>query len=175
MRLSKRWLHSSALIATIIVAWGISTHPIALAHEEGRGAQLKQAVLLYQHGMYREAIPFAKEALKAAEHDFGPDHPKVTTSLSYLALLYRALEEYDQAEPLYQRALAIDEKALGPDHTNVAINLDNLANVYRAQGRHAEAEPISKRALEIFEKALGPDDLHVAINLTNLAEIYSAQ
>ena len=39
-------------------------------------------------GRYQEAIPFAKEALRLSEREFGLGHPYVATSLGNLALLY---------------------------------------------------------------------------------------
>ena len=52
---------------------------------------------------------------------YGADHPKVATSLSNLALLYKIQGRYDEAESLYQRSLQIYEQIYGPDHPDVAI------------------------------------------------------
>jgi len=62
----------------------------------------------------------AKEALKVAENTFGPDHPRVATSLNNLGEVYGAQGRYAEAEPLYKRALAILEEALGSEHPEVA-------------------------------------------------------
>ncbi len=85
----------------------------------------------YPQGNYPEAEKQWSAALKEAE-EFGPEDPRLATSLNNLALLYGARGRYAEAEPLYQRALAISEKALGPEHPHVAASLNNLALLYGA-------------------------------------------
>ncbi len=67
----------------------------------------------YQQGNYAEAVKQTKAALSLAEA-FGPDDPRLATTLSNLGGFYNAQGRYAEAEPLYNRALRIDEKALGP-------------------------------------------------------------
>ena len=55
---------------------------------------------LYQQGRYAEAIPYAAEALRLGEEEFGPDHPNTANLLNSLAALYRAQGNYTAAEPL---------------------------------------------------------------------------
>ena len=59
---------------------------------------------LYSQGRYREALPFAEEALRLGEHELGPDHPTIATLLDNLAKLYYAQGRYTEAEPLDERA-----------------------------------------------------------------------
>ena len=80
----------------------------------------------YQQGNYPEAERQFKGAVKEAE-GFGPEAPRLTTSLNDLGALYRAQGKYAEAEPLLKRSLAIREKALGPDHLDVSTSLSNLA------------------------------------------------
>ena len=91
-------------------------------------------------GRYQEAIPFAKEALRLSEGEFGNDDPTTGSTLNNLGELYRAQGRYAEAEPLYKRAIEVFEKAFGPDHPDVALGLNNLGLLYKTQGRYAEAE-----------------------------------
>jgi len=77
----------------------------------------------YKQGNYAEAEKQFLAALQVAEK-FGPEVPRLATSLRNLAELYRAQGKYAEAEPLLRRALAISEKALGPGHPDVAISLN---------------------------------------------------
>ncbi len=120
----------------------------------------------YQQGDYAQAEKQWSAALKEAE-GFGPQDPRLATSLDRLATLYQAKGSYTEAEPLFQRALAIVEKALGPDHPSVATSLNNLGLVYHAQGKYAEAEQLFQRSLAISEKALGRDDDRRATSVKN--------
>ncbi len=128
------------------------------------------ATKAYQQGNYPEAEKQLEAAVKEAE-GFGPQDPRLATSLNNLAEVYRLEGRYGKAESLLKRGLAIREKALGPEHPDVAGSLNNLAALYDDQGKYAEAEPLVKRALAIAEKALGPDHPHVATALENYAAL----
>ncbi len=105
----------------------------------------------YQQGNYAEAEKQWLAALQEAEN-FGPEDPRLATSLFALGSLYHAQGKYAEAEPLYQRSLAILEKALGPEHPNVANGLENYAGLLRQTGREDEAAEMEARAKAIREK-----------------------
>ena len=69
----------------------------------------------YEQGHYAKAEKLWVAAFKEAEK-FGPQDPRLATSLNNLAVLYYSQGTYGEAEPFYKRALAIREKVLGPDH-----------------------------------------------------------
>jgi tetratricopeptide (TPR) repeat protein len=128
-----------------------------------------------ERGRYAEAEPLYTRAVSIYQRALGPEHAYVATTLSNLAVLYRAQGRYEGAEPLHNRALGIREKALGRDHPYVAQSLTNLAALYYSQGRYEEAEPLHRRAMVIKEKVLGPDHPDVATSLNELALLYDAQ
>ncbi len=106
--------------------------------------------ILTQQGRYSEAEPYAKEALRLATEEFGPNDPNTALLLNNLAELYQAQGQYAEAKALYQRSLAILEKALGPAHPHVGMSLSGLAANYQAQGQYAEAKPLYQRSLAIL-------------------------
>ena len=126
------------------------------------------AATAYQQGRYTDAERLFQAIVKEAEA-FGPQDPRLATSLSNLAELYRLRGKYAEAEPLNKRALAIRKRTLGPAHPDVANSLNNLAALYHQQGKYDEAEPLYKRSLVIVEKALGPEHPHMATSLENYA------
>lgn len=128
----------------------------------------------YELRQYDEAEKWLKAALSEAER-FGPDDPRLATTLDDLAELYRAQGRYAEAEPLYKRSLAIREKISTPDQADQVGTLDGLAELYKAQGRYAEAEPLFKRSLEISEKNHGRTHPEVAAGVESLAELYNAE
>jgi len=107
----------------------------------------KKVTELSSAGRYSDAIPIAQQILRIREMAFGPDHPRIATSLDNLASLYRSQGElyrsqgrnsdadllYWKSSAMYARSLAIKEKVLGPDHPDVAKLLNNLAEMYRSQ------------------------------------------
>ena len=85
---------------------------------------------------------------------FGPDHPKLATTLNNLARLYRSQGEYAAAEPLIKRALQIRETALGPNHPSVADSMNDLASLYGVRIRSSEALTLFHRGLAIQTRFL---------------------
>ena len=84
-------------------------------------------VALGKQKKYAEAVPFAQEAVRLAEQEYGVDSPKTAAILGALGGLYIRQRMYAEAEPHTKRALAIREKALGPKHPTVATSLSALA------------------------------------------------
>ena len=78
----------------------------AVAQQADWERHLRAGAAAYQHGNYAEAVKQTKAALIAAEA-FGPDDPRLATTLSNLGGLYHAQGRYAEAEPLMKRALAI--------------------------------------------------------------------
>ena len=132
------------------------------------------AVRSYERGDYAQAEMAAQAALREAEK-FGPEDPRMATSLKNLAAVYSSQGRDAEAEPLYTRALAIGEKVLGPEHPGVADILTDLGVDYMLQGQYSRAEPLLRRALTIREKALRPEHVNVGQSLYNLASLYGRQ
>ena len=126
--------------------------------EEARGqlSELDEAYnqygALFQQGAYSAADAYAKEALRLATKEFGPDHQTTATFVNNLALLRKKQGKYVEAEALYQRALATWKKALGDEHPNVATGLENYAVLLRKVGRGDQAESMEARARVIRAK-----------------------
>ncbi len=125
----------------------------------------------YERAEYEAAEPLLRRALDIREQSYGPEHPRVTTSLNNLAALLQATNRRAEAEPLIRRALDIYEQSYGPEHPHVAKSLNNLAALLQATNRLAEAEPLTRRALAILEQSYGPEHPDVAASLINLASL----
>ncbi|MEG4287865.1 tetratricopeptide repeat protein [Microcoleus sp. C2C3] len=100
---------------------------------------------------------------------------ELSSSLNYLALLYKSQGSYSEAEPLYLQALEIGRRALPEKHPRLASHLNNLARLYRDQGRYSEAKPLYLQALEIDRRSLPEDHPDLATDLNNLAGLYQSQ
>jgi tetratricopeptide (TPR) repeat protein len=122
---------------------------------------------------YELAIEYFKKAIgRQQELEM---EAELSSSLNYLAGLYKSQGRYSEAEPLYLQALEIDRRALPEDHPDLAIDLNNLAGLYESQGRYSEAEPLFLQALEIHRRALPEDHPSLANRLNNLAGLYESQ
>ncbi|MEG4406363.1 tetratricopeptide repeat protein [Microcoleus sp. MON2_D5] len=122
---------------------------------------------------YELAIEYFKKAI-ALQQELDVEL-ELSSSLSYLAELYKSQGRYSEAEPLYLQALEIDRRSLPEDHPGLATHLNNLAELYRHQGRYSEAEPLYLQAVEIDRRSLPKDHPSLAIRLNNLAGLYRSQ
>ena len=139
----------SLLLPFLAVLWLCSTS--AFAHIEQWQSHMDAGVQAYQQGNYPEAEKQLVAALKEVE-GFGPQDPRLATSLNNLAVLYQAQDRYAEAELFYSWSLAIWEKALGPEHPQVATSLENYALLLRNISRRAEAAKMNARAKAIRAK-----------------------
>ncbi|CAM9368870.1 unnamed protein product [Ectocarpus fasciculatus] len=138
-------------------------------------ARARLAHILVEQGKYEEADALFIRSLAIDEKVYGPDHPKVATTVNNRAGLLRGQGKYDEAEALYVRSLAIREKVYGPDHPAVAASLNNLAALLEIQGKYVEADPLYVRSLAIDEKIYGPDHPNVATTINNRAGLLECQ
>jgi tetratricopeptide (TPR) repeat protein len=100
---------------------------------------------------------------------------ELSSSLNYLAQLYRSQGRYSEAKTLYLQALEIQRRSLPENHPGLATSLNNLAALYRSQGRYSEAELLYLQALEIDRRALPENHPSLATRLNNLATLYRSQ
>lgn len=146
---------------------GVSNEKLAVLY--------KQIVKLYETGKYGEAMPPAKQYVKAIKTRVGDDDPSYAAAINLLAMIEQGQGQYAEAEAHVKRALAIHEHQSGSQHPDVAIDLNLLGQLYHEQGRFDEAERMLKRALTINEKSFGLKHLNVSRDLNNLAWLYQAQ
>src|SRR5262249_58585348 len=83
---------------------------------------------------------------------FGPDDPRLATSMNALAGFYASQGRPDMAEPLYREALQIRQRAYGSNHPDVVTSLNNIGGLYALDRRYNDAESMYRRALEINER-----------------------
>ncbi len=96
----------------------------------------------------------------------------LTTTLTRLGMLYKAMGDYKQAEPLFQEALAIRRRVLGEQHPAHARSLNNLAALYHGMGDYVRAEVLYQEALTIRRRVLGANHAGYATSLNNLGLLY---
>jgi tetratricopeptide (TPR) repeat protein len=130
------------------------------------------ARVLHQWSKFNEAEVYYQEAIQIREAAQGRENADFASSLTALAILYRAMGEYEQAETLYLEAHDIRARVLGRHHTDYAGSLNNLGNIYRIMGDYDKAEPLYLEALDIRMKTIGKEHSDYATVLNNLARMY---
>jgi len=109
----------------------------------------------YVQGQYDKSAAKSREALLAAENNFGKDAPELIPLMNNLARTYRLLNKPAQAEALYLRAATLTEKKHGAQHPALATALSQLAQIQHESGRFQDAAKHFARTLAIREKAFG--------------------
>ncbi len=130
--------------------------------DEGRAAGLR--------GDYPSAGVAFESAVREAEA-FGPDDPRLATSLLNLARAKARQGSVTDAEPLARRALAIREKVLDPEHPDVGEALGLVGGILGERKIYPEAEHLLRRSLAILDKTLTPQHLEAARSAHHLARV----
>ena len=134
----------------------------------------EQGTTLMEQGKFPEAEQELKAALELAEQFEGQD-PRLTQSITNLAILHNAKGEPEQAETLLLKAVAIHEEGPTPQTAELAASLSNLGALYVTQQNFDQAQTSFERALAVREQALGPDDPQVIRDNENLAALFVRQ
>jgi CHAT domain-containing protein/tetratricopeptide (TPR) repeat protein len=117
------------------------------------------------------AEPLYARALEAARQAFRPDHPRIGTVLSQMAVNRIETGAYAQAEALLRESAEIKVKEWGPDAPDLAHTYHEMGLLLARLDRVSEAEDWLRRALAIREQRLGSSHPTVALSLLALAEI----
>jgi len=96
---------------------------------------------------------------------FGPEDPRLGTTLNSSGLVYRAEKKFAEAEAAWRRALVILEKSYPADSLDIANVNFNIASVLFDQGRQTEALPFIRKTLGPYEKLLGGSSVKTAAAL----------
>jgi CHAT domain-containing protein/tetratricopeptide (TPR) repeat protein len=119
-----------------------------------------------------EKRAIAERSLAIREHQLGPAHPDLATSLLNVGVQRALGGDPAGARPSLERALAIREAAFGPDHVLVAGALQSLAGLLLTLHDDARALGLLERALEISEQLDGAGHPRTIRTLVNLAILH---
>jgi hypothetical protein len=92
-------------------------------------------------------VKIMQERINSAQKVLGPDSPKLSESINFLANTQRDMNDFGPAEKSYKRAIAIRSKANGPASPELADSMANLGENYRLKGDMASAEDCFKQVI----------------------------
>src|SRR5215831_9654648 len=91
-----------ATTLTAVLALSLCSGQISASARTGTEQEIQslnaRVTRLYEQGKYKQGTTLAEKVLKQGEQIFGPDSPKIATSLNNLAALYQAQGEYLKLE-----------------------------------------------------------------------------
>ena len=139
---------------------------------ELRGVQL-EVLRLFKERRYEDALPYARQAVRMAEGEYGREHPTTGTLVFNLGKLYQLGGWPEEAVRHYQESLGIRSRVLKQNHPDLAASYFGLGRVFSDQCKYELAEGSFNDALEVMERALG-DNPHAVNSLSRTAHIYRA-
>ena len=110
-----------------------------------------------------EARAVLGEALAIRERVYGPDHPRVASTVNELGAVALGAGRLAEAEQYFLRVTAIYRKVHGDTHYQTGIGVSNLASVYMADKRFAQAEKLFRDALVIYRNTLPATHTNIGI------------
>src|SRR5207248_2407415 len=102
----------------------------------------------------QQAEALHKRALKLQKTLFGPVHPDIACSLTFLANVYADQGNYRQADLLYQQALDLYEQMGRKTHVDTARVLNAWAESYRERAESSSDPILYQRADTLYQRAL---------------------
>ncbi|MBI9034062.1 MAG: tetratricopeptide repeat protein, partial [Bacteroidales bacterium] len=117
-------------------------------------------------------VPFGKQILsildgcKNMEADI---ENKISKLKNNLALVLKALGDFNGAKILLEKAMASDEKNFGEEHPTTAVSYSNLALVLQDLGDFNGAKILLEKAMASDEKNFGEKHPTTAVSYSNLA------
>jgi serine/threonine protein kinase/tetratricopeptide (TPR) repeat protein len=122
-----------------------------------------------------QALVEARQGLKSARRDRGPEHADTLAALHDLGALLWVQGKLAEAEPLFRESLATKRCTLGPDHPESLFALRELAALLQAQKKAAAAEPLVRQYVAGTRRALGPDHPDALVALADLCTLLQDQ
>jgi len=110
------------------------------------------------------------QALQLGELRFGPDHRRLTDTLSALAALNRRLGNFDKTIVYNQRVVELMELDSATTYDSLLSSKNNLALAYGAAGKFTEEQRILNDVIDTRRELGGPEgSVDLAISIKNLA------
>ena len=116
-----------------------------------------------------DALPLHEQALAIRRRLTPDDHARIASTLSDLAVAYRALGKHKEAVQSLEQSIAL-QKSSGDSFT-LAVRMSNLAAAYDTIGRSNDALPVAEEALAMARRLSPGDAPLVEVSLSRLAGI----
>ena len=126
------------------------------------------AAWLVYNARYDEATSVYRTTVAIAEHQGGPDAPKLASELVGLSSVLSARGRMSEAEATVRRAIRIFESTPDP-HPHLCYGLDILARILADTNRLTEAIAVSEKAISASEKTFGDAHPRTIACVHNLA------
>lgn len=124
-------------------------------------------------GLFEQAEPRLREALKLCRARVGESHPDYAAALRNVGSLLLDRAALDECEAVMERALALRRSLLAPDDPLIASSLSDLAAVRRARRDYSGAERLYREALALWAVRPPQDPSMLAGAKTSLALVLS--
>jgi tetratricopeptide (TPR) repeat protein len=131
------------------------------------------ALVEFDRGDYRAAIPLFEQANENYPYYPGPHHAYMVRNLNELGWAQSHLLQFPTAEKTLQQALALAQQYMAPEDSDFIRTLDTLGRVYNDDAKYDLAEPVLQRANELVGRAATAEEMDLELAVAeNLAFVY---
>jgi len=127
---------------------------------------LKNTKTFYKEGKLKEAVNYAKEAIKFSKNDFGINHYYTATLIENLGIIQYELSMYEDAKDSFVEVLNIRKTSLKEDHIDIAESLNYIALTNRKLYQYDDAISYHNEALLVMSRSITKSNPH-AMNEKN--------
>ena len=133
---------------------------------------VSRAISLQERGLYEDALPLARRAIKEAKRSFGPKDGRVAKCSLLLGRLLLQCHSVKEAQKHLQWSYEFFEQE-GDDYGAIARSAIALSLAERKLNRLDSAISLLRRAVEVREKQLTPHHDDYISTLVDLAKVLS--
>jgi len=162
-----------AALRTLDAAHGTLEEELGAGHPQSLSALSDVATMLFQASRYDQARTRALQVVAGFEAAYGPDNPRVGTTLTLIGAIEGAMGEYQSAREALLRANDILVVKFGEEHHRVALNYLNLSETDYALGDLEAALRHREKAVAIEGRLYGEDSPRMASLYNAMGQLYS--
>ncbi len=126
-------------------------------------------------GMYEQAMPHVREALRIRQELLDPEDDDVLLAMTAMGLLHSDLGRFDQAEEMTVRLYELQRQRLGEKAEPTLFALHNLALLRYRQGRQAEALTLWEKTLQNRREVIGEEHPDTLLTMNCLGWAYGSR
>lgn len=146
--------------------------PEVLAQVQEATEAYEFAVESYRNGQLEEGLRHAELAVQVFQTVRGNRDPDYARSINILALIHKAMGNFDLAYPLCEETRELVLEIVGSRHPDYAGTLNNLAALHKSMGDFSKSEPLFLEVRDIILETVGRKSNEYATSVYNLAQLY---
>ncbi|OJW51759.1 MAG: hypothetical protein BGO67_05435 [Alphaproteobacteria bacterium 41-28] len=147
------------------------SHDNLITSEMRGGIAGKLGCFYFYFGKYLLSKQLLEKGLKILDNLENKDYARIAQMLTFLAIVYRELGNYEKARSLFEQSLVIYKDILDQQWGIVWVSV-HLGNIYREMGNYEKGRLLIEHALTRQKNKFSGDPIQFAWTLLHLGNLY---